>query len=78
MMFRMNSNNACAASAYAEASFSCADMLNTVIMGAIIVASIIICCASVIRLSVLLAVLVILAVREAVKEQNNEMRTAAA
>lgn len=72
MMFRMNSNNACAASACAEASFFCADMLNTVITGAIIMASIIISCVGAIRLSVLLAV------REIAEKMNTEMRTAAA
>ena len=73
MMFRMNSNNACAASAAcAEASFSCADKMNTVIMGAIM-ASIIICRASLRRLCDLLAA----KVRESVVNMNTAVRTAA-
>ena len=72
-MFRMNSNNACAASAAcAEASFSCADKMNTVIMGAIM-ASIIICRASLRRLSGLLAA----KVRENEVNRNTAVRTAA-
>ena len=47
-------------------------MLNTVITGAIIMASIIISCVGAIRLSVLLAV------REIAEKMNTEMRTAAA
>ena len=73
MMFRMNSNNACAASAAcAEASFSCADKMNAVIMGAIM-ASIIICRASLRRLCRILAAKVsVCAVQE-----NTAVRTAA-
>ena len=67
MMFRMNGNNAYAASAAcAEASFSCADKMNTVIMGAIM-ASIIIC----------RRLCQVVKVRENGAEMNMAVRTAA-
>jgi len=72
MMFCMNGNSACVASACAEASFSCADKVNTVIMGAIM-ASIIICRASLRRLCHILAA----KVRESAVQMNMAVRTAA-
>ena len=68
MMFRMNGNSDCAASAFAEASFSCANKVNTVNLGAIIVASIIISLRRLCR---------VVNLRANVAEMNMAVRTAA-